>query len=44
MLIFTGMLAGYFISPFYITYAVMAAAILANVTALQRILFAVNCK
>jgi phosphatidylglycerophosphate synthase len=43
-LIFIGMLAGYFIGPFYITYAVMAAAILANITALQRILFAVRCK
>ena len=43
MLIFSGMLlTGYFAEPVYLTYAVILAAILANITALQRIFFVVR--
>jgi len=42
-LIFIGMLAGYFVL-IYLTYAVILVAVLANITALQRILFVVGKK
>jgi len=43
MLIYMGMIAGCF-NPGYLVYAVVIVAVLANVTALQRILFAVGYK
>lgn len=43
ILIFIGMLAGYF-NPAYLAYAVILAAILANFTAFQRIMFVIKFK